>query len=157
MRALEEEEGDALAHELGAELAKAAQDRAGRGACRDLGFPGPAPLDPHRRAFAHFRDRLNRLPEAQPVLEWAVNRLEDEAPEIYPAASKPIALCHRDFRTGNYLVEGGKLSGVLDSEFAGWSDPYEDLGWFCARCWRFRHGGAEAGGIGSAHCFLHGL
>lgn len=154
VRALEEEEGDALAHELGAELAKLHKITPAD-APQDLGFLAPAPLDLIAARFAHFRNQLDRLPEAQPVLEWAVNRLEDEAPK-YIRGLEAIAFCHRDFRTGNYLVEGGKLSGVLDFEFAGWSDPYEDLGWFCARCWRFGMAGAEAGGIGSRLAFYTG-
>ena len=35
----------------------------------------------------------------------------------------------------------------MDGEFAGWSEPEEDIGWFCAKCWRFGADGREAGGI----------
>src|SRR5699024_6621415 len=67
-----------------------------------------------------------------------------------PAANHTfIRLCHGDFRTGNYLVEQGKLSALLDWEFASWSDPYEDLGWFCSPSWRFGKPHFEAGGIGA--------
>jgi aminoglycoside phosphotransferase (APT) family kinase protein len=53
------------------------------------------------------------------------------------------------------MVEDGELTAILDWEFAGWGDPYEDIGWFCARCWRF--GSArEAGGIGSREAFYRG-
>ena len=58
-----------------------------------------------------------------------------------------ITLIHRDYRTGNYLVDEGRLAGVLDWEFAGWGDPREDIGWFTARCWRFGGVEREAGGI----------
>ena len=61
----------------------------------------------------------------------------------------PATLCHRDFRTGNIMAEAGRLTAVLDWEFADWSDPAEDLGWFCAACWRFRRPDLEAGGLGS--------
>ena len=40
-----------------------------------------------------------------------------------------------------------------DWEFAAWSDPYEDLGWLCARCWRFGNWEREAGGLGSRQAF----
>ncbi|MBI2253913.1 MAG: phosphotransferase family protein [Proteobacteria bacterium] len=154
VRALEEEEGDALAQELGAELAKLHRI-APAAAQADLAFlPAPA-ADLVAARLAEFRRRLDALPEAQPVLEWAVNRLEDEAP-AYARGGDVIRFCHRDFRTGNYLVENAGLTGVLDFEFAGWSDPYEDLGWFCARCWRFGMYSAEAGGIGRRDAFYAG-
>jgi aminoglycoside phosphotransferase (APT) family kinase protein len=154
VRAVEEEEGDALAGELGAELAKLHRISP-TAAPADLAFLPPPPADLVAARLAEFRRRLDALPEAQPVLEWAVNRLEDEAP-TYARGSDAIRLCHRDFRTGNYLVNNAKLSGVLDFEFAGWSDPYEDFGWFCARCWRFGMYGAEAGGIGRRAAFYAG-
>lgn len=154
VRSLEEEAGEALAHELGAELAKLHKVTP-TNAPDELAFLPPVPADLVAARFARFREQLDRLPEAQPVLEWAINRLEDEAPR-YRRAAGIVTLCHRDFRTGNYLVLDGKLSGILDFEFAGWSDPYEDMGWFCARCWRFGMAGAEAGGIGSRAAFYAG-
>jgi len=48
------------------------------------------------------------------------------------------------------------LTAVLDWEFAAWSDRLEDLGWFCARCWRFGQFEKEAGGIGSRAALLRG-
>lgn len=154
VRALEEEAGDALAHELGAELAKLHKVIPAY-APKDLAFLPAASTDLLASRIARFRGQLDQLPEAQPVLEWAINRLEDEAP-AYQRGLETVTFCHRDFRTGNYLVADEKLSGILDFEFAGWSDPYEDLGWFCARCWRFGMAGAEAGGIGSRAAFYAG-
>ena len=61
-----------------------------------------------------------------------MNWLEDNAPE-----PGPTVLCHCDFRTGNYMMNGDELTAVLDWEFAAWSDPGEDLGWLCCRSWRF--------------------
>lgn len=154
VRRLEEVEGDALAQELGAELAKLHKITPAH-APQELAFLPAIPTDLVGDRLDRFRAQLDRLPEAQPVLEWAINRLEDEAPE-YTRGSDVMAFCHRDFRTGNYLVLDAKLSGILDFEFAGWSDPYEDLGWFCARCWRFGMSGAEAGGIGTREAFYAG-
>ncbi|MEP4380388.1 MAG: phosphotransferase family protein [Alphaproteobacteria bacterium] len=65
----------------------------------------------------------------------------------------PAVLVHRDFRTGNFLVENGRLTAVLDWEFAGWGDRHEDIGWFCARCWRGEAPTREAGGLGDRHVF----
>ncbi|HCP01354.1 MAG: phosphotransferase family protein [Alphaproteobacteria bacterium] len=62
-------------------------------------------------------------------------------------------LVHRDFRTGNFLVDGDHLTAVLDWEFAGWGDPAEDIGWFCGACWRGNAPDREAGGLGSRTTF----
>ena len=58
------------------------------------------------------------------MLEFGLRWLERHAP-----ARDLVTLCHRDFRTGNYMVDEHGLTGVLDSEFTGWSDPLEDIGW----------------------------
>jgi len=154
VRAIEEDAGDALVAELGGEVAKLHAITPAH-APEALAFlPKPAGDRIASRLAAH-RAQIDRLPEAQPVLEWAINRLEDEAPR-YVRAPDTITLCHRDFRSGNYLVADDRLTGLLDFEFAGWSDPYEDLGWFCARCWRFGMVGAEAGGVGARDAFYRG-
>jgi aminoglycoside phosphotransferase (APT) family kinase protein len=92
--------------------------------------------------IAGFRAYLDKHPTPRPVLEWAMRWAETHAPEPLPTV-----LCHRDFRTGNYLVDGTALSGILDWEFAGWGDPDEDIGWFCCKGWRFARLDREAGGI----------
>ena len=98
---------------------------------------------PGLRFVAEMRAHLDAAGKPQPILEWGLRHLERYAP---PSAD--IVLCHNDFRTGNYMVDEGRLSGVLDWEFAGWGDPHEDLGWLCATCWRF--GSPHAvGGVGS--------
>ena len=150
LRSLEPEAGDALAERLGAELAKLHRIRP-ENAPETLAFLPKAGPDLIANRAAHYRKSLDALPEAQPVLEWAINRMEDLAPPI-----ETIALCHRDFRTGNYMAENGQLTAILDFEFSGWSDPYEDLGWFCARCWRFGAVDREAGGIGTREAFTAG-
>ncbi|MCY1555087.1 Phosphotransferase enzyme family protein [compost metagenome] len=84
-------------------------------------------------------------------MEWGLRWLERNQPD-----SKLLVLCHRDYRTGNYMVDEKGLTGILDWEFAGWSDPLEDIGWFCAKCWRFGNYTAEAGGIGKREDFYRG-
>src|SRR5699024_8433590 len=93
---------------------------------------------------------LDELPDAHPVLEYALNQLEDCAP-----TDDTLVLCHGDFRTGNYLVRDHRLTGILDWEFAAWSSPYEDLGWLCARCWRFGALSREVGGVGDKADLFH--
>jgi aminoglycoside phosphotransferase (APT) family kinase protein len=155
LRSLEGEAGDALAERLGAELAKLHRIRPdnipGGSAGESLSFLPKVGADLIATRAAHYRKCLDALPEPQPVLEWAINRMEDLAPPI-----ETIALTHRDFRTGNYMADEGQLTAILDFEFAGWSDPYEDLGWFCARCWRFGAVDREAGGIGTREAFYAG-
>jgi hypothetical protein len=65
-------------------------------------------------------------------------------------------LCHRDFRTGNYMLDGAELTGILDWEFAGWGDPDEDIGWFRCKGWRFARLDREAGGIAWREHFYAG-
>ena len=155
LRELEPEAGDALARQLGGELAKL-HKLTPDAAPPELDFLARPPGDLVAARVAAYRKQLDQHPEPRPVLEWSINWMEENAPS--PGAT---TLCHRDFRTGNYLVEDGKATAILDFEFAGWSDPAEDLGWFCARCWRFgamgsREADRDAGGIGRRQAFYDG-
>lgn len=114
----------------------------------DLGFL-PIPRDPAHDAVALYRRYLDREPDPHPALEWGLRALGRRAP-----TSRETVLCHRDFRTGNYMADGERLTGVLDWEFAGWGDPHEDVGWFCAKCWRFGAVEREAGGIADRESFI---
>lgn len=151
---VDEEEGNALAYELGEQLAKF-HNSADVVSSKELAFLPKPPTDLIGARINELRTRLDALSEPHPVLEWAANRLEDEK-ENYLSGPEGIRLCHRDFRTGSYVVDQQKLVGLLNFEFAGWSDLYEDLGWFCARCWRFGKYQAEAGGIGTRAAFYSG-
>lgn len=129
---------DALIRRLAAELARIHAIRPDS----DLAFLGPPPADPAAAAVALYRGWLDALDAANPVLEWTLAWLARQAP-----AEQDVAFCHRDFRTGNYMVDGAGLTAILDWEFAGWSDPHEDLAWFCTKYWRFGGTALEAGGI----------
>lgn len=130
-----------LVRDCGRELAHIHRIRPG---AAGLDFLADAPADPARGAVAFLRGLLDMLPDRHPALEWGLAWLDRHAP-----APASVTLCHRDFRTGNIMAEDGRLSAVLDWEFAAWSDPAEDIGWFCAGCWRFRRPDLEAGGLGS--------
>ena len=139
---------DALTSQLGVELARlhrVVPPVAG------LGFMPVPTGSPAAGRIAEYRRHLDALDAAEPVLEWALSWLERRAPE-----AGRICLIHGDFRTGNYLVDRGELSGILDWEFAAFGDPLEDLGWMLARYWRFGAYGREAGGIGSREALLAG-
>jgi aminoglycoside phosphotransferase (APT) family kinase protein len=112
----------------------------------------PAPLANHALGtIAIYRNYLDSIADAYPGLEWGLRWCE-----LYAPTDGLTTLIHRDYRTGNYMVHDGRLTGVLDWEFAAWGDPREDIGWFMAKCWRFLGPDREAGGISSAKDFLRG-
>jgi phosphotransferase family enzyme/uncharacterized protein DUF6285 len=63
---------------------------------------------------------------------------------------------HQDYRSGNYMVDEAGLTAILDWEFGAWGDPMADIGWFCAKCWRYGEDALEAGGIASRADFYRG-
>jgi aminoglycoside phosphotransferase (APT) family kinase protein len=107
--------------------------------------------DPALREIAALRGQLDDHGTPHPTLEWGLRWLERNA-----RPCRELVLCHRDFRTGNYMVDERGLTGILDWEAAGWSEPWQDLGWFCAKCWRFDAHAHEAGGIGNRADFYRG-
>jgi aminoglycoside phosphotransferase (APT) family kinase protein len=137
--------GEALAERLGEELARIHSIEPPQAALSALPIPMLAPA---RVEVAKFRAALDNASEPRPALEYVLAWLDRNAP-----AARRVTLVHGDFRTGNYMVDGGKLSAVLDWEFAHWGDPDEDIGWLMARCWRFGNDGNEAGGIGARAAF----
>ncbi len=138
----------ALAEKLGEELARLHTVRPPQTTLNFLKIPaGPPAL----AAIADYRRWLDGYRAPRPALELALRWLERRAP-----ARGEVVLCHRDYRTGNYMADAEKLTGILDWEFAGWSDPNEDIGWFCAKCWRFGQVAREAGGIGARVDFYRG-
>lgn len=114
-------------------------------------FLAPPPGDAASAELSAMRAYLDEMGRARPVLEWAFKWLEANRP---PPGE--IVLAHHDFRTGNYMVDAEGLTAILDWEFAGWSDRYEDIGWFHAMCWRFSGRDRPAGGIGSREAFARG-
>ncbi len=135
-----------LVRDLGRHLARIHSMEPGSGD-DGLDFLGPPPPNAAWAVVDSCRRAFDALP-ARPVFEWGLQWLERNAP-----SPGQVSFCHRDFRTGNYLVAGGRLAAVLDWEFAAWSDPHEDLGWICARCWRFGANQREVGGVGSRDDF----
>ncbi len=140
----------ALAERLGEELARIHTLKPPRPDLAFLEMPEP---DSARYAVARYRAYLDRDEEPRPVLEWGLRWLERHAP---PPGE--MVLCHRDFRTGNYLVDISRenrsgLGAILDWEFAGWGEPMEDVAWFCAKSWRFGADDRPAGGLDTRERF----
>lgn len=130
---------EALGRQLGRELAKI---HAITPHNTQLEFLARPKGHPALEAIGTLRAFLDDMDEARPMLEWGLRWAELNL----PPAVKPV-LVHRDYRTGNYLVDQHGLTAILDWEFAAWGDPMSDIGWFCARCWRFSRPDLEAGGI----------
>ncbi len=138
----------ALAERLGEELAKIHAIAPPR---PDLDFLDLPKASPALDAVALYRRYLDAIGRPYPGLEWGLRWAECHAPP-----QGDIVLLHQDFRTGNYMVDGSGLTGILDWEFAAWGEPMSDLGWFCARCWRFGQDEKEAGGIAPRDPFYRG-
>ena len=77
------------------------------------------------------------------TFEWAFRYLQVNRPE----PSGRSTLVHGDFRLGNMIVGPEGIRAVLDWELVHLGEPLEDLGWLCARPWRFR-GPNPVGGMG---------
>ncbi len=99
-------------------------------------LPAPDPL-------ASLRAELAAVEQASPVFELALRTLEADRP---PA--RPPAIVHGDLRLGNLIVGPDSLLAVIDWELVHAGNPAEDLGWFCAKAWRFG-ARAPAAGLGS--------
>lgn len=101
-----------------------------------------------RDNIAHYRAYLDTLQECYPVLEWGLRWCEIHAPR-----HEETTFIHRDYRTGNYLVNEGSVCGILDWEFSAYGNPLEDIGWLFAKCWRFGQHEYTVGGVADAAAF----
>jgi aminoglycoside phosphotransferase (APT) family kinase protein len=68
--------------------------------------------------------------EPLPTLGWVFDWLTDH--QVVPA--RPV-LVHGDFRPGNVLYSGDRITGVLDWEMAHLGHPAEDLAWAYRVLW----------------------
>jgi len=65
----------------------------------------------------------------EPLLGFALGWLRRNLPE----RAERTSLLQGDTGPGNFLFHEGRVSAVLDWEFAHFGDPLEDLGWICVR------------------------
>ncbi len=93
-----------------------------RGLGDRLGVPegSPATIELRHWEAEYRRVQLEPHPEFDYILIW----LRNHAPE-----AEGIVLVHGDFKPGNALVEGQRITAKLDWETAHLGDPLEDLGW----------------------------
>ena len=87
---------------------------------------------------------LDDLPLPHPAIRLGVEWLRRNP----PSRPQRQTIVHADFRTGNLLVDDGRLSAVLDWELAHVGDPMEDLAYLCLRTWRFGNDELPVGGFG---------
>src|SRR5262249_34672859 len=98
----------ALLRRLGAELANIHPIQPPQPKPPFLGVPSHHPAVDR---IGEYRRHLDTLGLARPALEYGLAWAERHAPE-----PERIVLVHQDFRTGNYLVEGSRLTAILDWE-----------------------------------------
>jgi aminoglycoside phosphotransferase (APT) family kinase protein len=59
-----------------------------------------------------------------PMLRWALHWLRRN-----PPTAPRVSLVHGDYRLGNFLEAGGRITAILDWELVHPGDPHEDLAW----------------------------
>jgi aminoglycoside phosphotransferase (APT) family kinase protein len=97
-----------------------------------------------RDPIAYAEEHRSQAVYPSPALEGGFAWLVRNRPPA-SGAQRPV---HGDFRLGNLIIGSGGIAAVLDWETCHLGDPDEDLGWLCARAWRY---GSElpVGGLGS--------
>lgn len=97
----------------------------------------PGSRDPAQAAqaqIAHWAGLMRQWSDRRfPLLEWAARRLAATAP-----CTGRVAIVHGDYRIGNFLVQDGAITAILDWELVHTGDPAEDLGWIAMQAWRGR-------------------
>jgi aminoglycoside phosphotransferase (APT) family kinase protein len=77
------------------------------------------------RNVAYWESQIQRWAmRSYPLAEWGIRWLKAHAP-----VAPRVAIVHGDYRTGNFLEEGGDITSILDWELVHLGDPHEDLGW----------------------------
>ncbi|HVE23764.1 MAG TPA: phosphotransferase family protein [Sporichthya sp.] len=68
--------------------------------------------------------------EPHPTLGWLFDWLADRRP-----TPQRTVVVHGDFRVGNVLYDGPRITGLLDWEMAHLGDPAEDVAWAYRALW----------------------
>lgn len=106
--------------------------------------PEGVPVMDYRAAIADLKAQFMEAGGDRPIIALGLKWLEDNCPpEVEPV------LNHGDYRMGNLLVDGSRLTGVLDWEIAHFGDRHEDLAFGCMAVWRFARYDRPALGLGS--------
>lgn len=125
-------------------LRQAARDLARIHRLRQGDVPEGVPVMDYAGAIADLKAQFMEAGGDRPIIALGLKWLEDNCPpEVEPV------LNHGDYRMGNLLVEGSRLTGVLDWELAHFGDRHEDLAFGCMAVWRFARYDRPALGLGS--------
>lgn len=130
-------------------LRQAARDLARIHSLRQADVPAGVPVMDYRAAIADLKQQFLDAGGDRPIIALGLRWLEDNC----PSPVEPV-LTHGDYRMGNLLVEGSRLTGVLDWEIAHFGDPHEDLAFGCMAVWRFARYDRPALGLGSVGDYL---
>ncbi len=73
----------------------------------------------------HWETQIERWAmRPYPLAAEGVRWLKAHAP-----VAERVAVVHGDYRTGNFLEQGGHITAILDWELVHLGDPHEDLAW----------------------------
>ncbi|PKP66851.1 MAG: phosphotransferase family protein [Alphaproteobacteria bacterium HGW-Alphaproteobacteria-9] len=125
-------------------LRQAARDLARIHRLRPADVPDGVPVMDTCAGIADLKAQFIEAGGDRPIIALGLKWLEDNC----PPPVEPV-LHHGDYRMGNLLVEGSRLTGVLDWELAHFGDPHEDLAFGCMAVWRFARYDRPALGLGS--------
>ena len=130
-------------------LREAARDLARIHSLRQADVPEGVPVMDYRAAIADLKQQFMDAGGDRPIIALGLRWLEDNC----PLQAAPV-LNHGDYRMGNLLVEGSRLTGVLDWEIAHFGDRHEDLAFGCLAVWRFARYDCPALGLGSLEDYV---
>ena len=130
-------------------LREAARDLARIHSLQQADVPEGVPVMDYRAAIADLKQQFMDAGGDRPIIALGLKWLEDNC----PAEVEPV-LNHGDYRMGNLLVEGSRLTGVLDWEIAHFGDRHEDLAFGCMAVWRFARYDRPALGLGAIEDFI---
>ena len=100
------------------------------------GFPHPTSAEDHARLDIAMWQRLaSGVDDLDPLLAYCGSWLHRSAPTTVARTS----FVQGDTGPGNFLVHEGRVSGLVDLEFAHLGDPMDDLAWLLMRMRVERH------------------
>ena len=150
----------ALTRQLGAELGRLHGVSASELAAQTLGKTlGPRPAHSIEAAMVLVEKSFSCVRQPTSYLTYATEQVLQEGRALAAQLTESTAtVCHNDFRLGNLMMdpETGRLTAVLDWEFAAWGDVMADIGWLTAPCWRFG-GSKPVAGFGEMDDLMAGL
>jgi len=95
------------------------------------GFARPASPEEHALLDLDLWERVytGRVKRPSPLARFTFAWLRAHPPRHV----ERTVLCHGDVGPGNFMFEGGRVSAVLDWEFAHLGDPMDDVAWLTIR------------------------